>query len=198
MSVRFAAKLFAGVCLLSFLPSCSTVPVGAGIQYSKSLRQSLYKLQEWSFEGRLAITGAGDSWTANIVWLHRPGHEEIKLSGPLGQGAALVTLDDDSVTIDRGNGDVQSSEDVEGFVGQKLGLVVPVKLLRFWVVGVPQPDLAFNETDNGFTQLNWLNEYKQIMAVGERLMPQRVYVTNGKIKLKLIVDQWHLDGGNGK
>ncbi len=185
-------KLIVCVCVLSLLPACSTVPGDPELKYSKSLRQSLAQLQDWSFEGRVAVTGKNDSWSASMSWVHRQDREVLKLSGPLGQGAVVVSLMGDKVTIDRGNGDVRSSNNAEEFINQELGLFVPLKFLSFWVVGIPRSDVSFNETADGFTQEGWLNEYNQMQAVNMQVMPRKMTVTNGQAKLKLIIDQWHL------
>ncbi|MEQ1529578.1 MAG: lipoprotein insertase outer membrane protein LolB [Methylococcales bacterium] len=192
MANRLAIKRGLFSWLIFLLSACSTVPMQPELRYDKSLRAPLSEVQEWTFEGRMALTGQNDSWSADIVWSHRFDHEQIKLSGPLGQGGVLINLVGDAVTIDRGNGNVRSSEEAENFINQELGLVVPVKFLSYWVVGLPKPDVSWNEIQSGFTQLGWLNEYKQMQQVNNLAMPKKINVTNGQVRLKLIVDQWHL------
>jgi outer membrane lipoprotein LolB len=88
------------------LPACSSVTT-KDIAYQPSSAQSVvYDLQRWAFEGRIAITGKNDAWSANINWEHSPTEDLIKLSGPLGQGGALIQLNASGVTIDQGGGDV--------------------------------------------------------------------------------------------
>jgi outer membrane lipoprotein LolB len=178
--------------IIALLSACSTAPVEPETQYSKAARESLYKLERWSFEGRLALTGKNDSWSASIDWAHRPDDEKIKLSGPLGQGATVIQFTNDLVTIDRGDGHAQSSTQPEAFINQQLGMFVPVRSLRYWVVGLPEPRSAFVETATGFKQAGWLIEYKQMQAVEGQAMPRKITVTNEQVKLKLILDQWAL------
>ena len=74
------------------LPACSTI-TSKDIAYQPSNTQSaVYDLQRWAFEGRIAITSKNDAWSANIVWEHSPSEDLIKLSGPLGQGGAVIQL----------------------------------------------------------------------------------------------------------
>jgi outer membrane lipoprotein LolB len=179
-------------CLVLMLSACSTVPVGPENHYSKIAREHLYQLERWSFEGRLALTGINDSWSASINWGHRPDDEKIKLSGPLGQGATVILLTGDLVTIDRGDGRAQSSTQPEAFINQQLGMFVPVRSLRYWVVGLPEPASAYVETVAGFKQAGWLIEYKQMQPVDDQSMPRKITVTNEQVKLKLILDEWVL------
>ncbi len=178
-------------CLL-LLSGCSFFTVEPNIPYSKTVTLPLYKLEQWSLEGRLSITGRNDSWTANVDWQHSLNKEQIKLSGPLGQGATLIQLSKGVVTIDRGDGKVQTSNQPKAFINKQLGLFVPVQSLRYWVIGLPEPTMDFVETATGFKQAGWLIEYKQMQAVKTITMPYKLNVTNEQVKLKLIVDQWLL------
>ena len=187
------AKWLSLWCFVLMLSACAIVPVEPEVHYSKIAREHLYKLERWSFEGRLALTGKNDSWSASINWGHRTDDEKIKLSGPLGQGATVIQLTGDLVTIDRGDGQAQSSTQPEAFINQQLGMFVPVHSLRYWVVGLPEPTSAFVETAAGFMQDGWLIEYKQMQPVDDQSMPRKITVTNEQVKLKLFIDQWVLN-----
>jgi outer membrane lipoprotein LolB len=174
------------------LSGCSFFTVEPNIPYSKTSTLPLYKLEQWTFEGRLSITGHNDSSTANVNWQHSVEKELIKLSGPLGQGATFIQLSKGVVTIDRGDGKVQTSNQPEAFINQQLGMIVPVQSLRYWAIGLPEPNLDFVETATGFKQAGWLIEYRQMQNVKTITMPYRLNVTNEQVTLKLIVDQWLL------
>jgi outer membrane lipoprotein LolB len=178
---------------LLVLSGCSLFPVEPiSVPYSKTDILPLYKLERWSLDGRLSITGRNDSWAANMDWQHSIDKEQIKLSGPLGQGATLIQLSKGVVTIDRGDGKVQTSNQPEAFINQQLGLFVPVQSLRYWVIGLPEPNRDFVETPTGFKQAGWLIEYKQMQAVKASTMPYKINVTNDQVKLKLVIDEWIL------
>ena len=191
--LRVKAKWLGWWCILLMLSACSTVPVETEVHYSKIAREHLYNLESWSFEGRLALTGKNDSWSASINWGHKSDDEKIRLSGPLGQGATIIQLTGDLVTIDRGNGHAQTSTQPEAFINQQLGMFVPVHSLRYWVVGLPEPTSAFVETASGFMQSGWFIEYKQMQSVDKQSMPRKITVTNEQVKLKLIIDEWVLN-----
>ena len=179
--------------LVLLLSACSSVPIEPEGRYQIQTRESLYKLERWSFEGRVAITGKKDAWQANINWAHAANDEKIKLAGPLGQGATLIQLTGDSVTIDRGDNKPLTSTQPELFINQQLGLFVPVQSLRYWVVGVPEPSSRYNVTATGFPQSGWLIDYKQTQKIDGRAMPYKITVSTEHLKLKLIIDQWVLN-----
>jgi len=191
LGFKVGSLFWGGLVLL--LSACSVVPVEPSARYSRSSMLYLYDLERWSFEGRLALTGQNDSWSANISWEHSPDAEKIKLSGPLGQGAVVISLKGNVVTIDRGGNDVQSSSRPEEFINQQLGMFVPVRSLRYWVVGLPEPSRSYKDTDIGFNQAGWLSEYKQMQPVDGGAMPLKMMVMNKQVKLKLIIDHWVLN-----
>jgi outer membrane lipoprotein LolB len=177
--------------LLILLTGCATIPEKPLYVYSSKQRHYIYELKHWAFEGRLAVSGPKDSWSANVSWNHSPLMESMKLTGPLGQGAIVIQLKGEEVLIDRGKGDVFTSNEPEKFISQELGAFVPLKSLRYWAVGVPEQDKDFYEIGEGFSQDGWLVEYKQMQSIdGGGLMPQKISVTNGQVKLKLYVDDW--------
>ncbi len=153
----------------------------------------LYELEHWTFEGRVALTGQREPLSANISWEHSPEMEKIKLSGPMGQGAVVISLTGNVVTIDRGGDDVESSTQPEEFINQQLGMFVPVQSLRYWVVGLPEPSHSYKDTDAGFNQAGWLSEYKQMQVVDDGVMPHKMTVMNKQVKLKLVIDHWVLN-----
>ncbi|NOT11360.1 MAG: outer membrane lipoprotein LolB [Methylococcaceae bacterium] len=179
-----------GIIVACLITACSSVDVKPDTTYSVQARQKFYELEQWSFEGRLAITGQSDSWSANMNWIHTPAQENMKLSGPLGQGATHIRLTKEQVTIDRGDGNPQTSVQPEEFVNQQVGILVPLQSLRYWVVGLPEPSQEFIETIDGFNQEGWLVSYKEMQATNGELMPRKISVSNSQAKLKLIVDQW--------
>lgn len=176
------------------LPACSMLTTTPDIAYrSTNVQRELYALQHWAFEGRIAITGKNDSWSANVNWEHSSNEDLIKLSGPLGQGGAIIHLNAAGVIIDHGGGEVQSSAEVESFISQQVGLSVPVKSLRYWVIGVPDELQSVTVTEKGFEQAGWQNQYKAMQSVSGYVLPRNMTVTNDTVKLKLFIDQWIVD-----
>lgn len=196
MFINIARVLSVYVLLL--LSACSTLPVDRLKPYSKADKLHLYSKSHWSFEGRLSLTAQKDSWSANIDWEHNTDKEQIKLSGPLGQGATVIRLTNEGVVIDRGGGRIQSSAHPEQFINQQLGLFVPVNSLRYWVLGLPEPSHNAVEIADGFNQLGWLVSYLQMQSVGNESLPRKITVLNDKVKLKLIIDQWNLNDSQTK
>jgi outer membrane lipoprotein LolB len=178
--------------LLSILSACAIVPMEIVPAYSSKARLDLYELAHWEFDGRLAIADQNDSWSASIIWGHSPTEDELKLAGPLGQGAVIIKLSGNKVMVDRGDGDVRWSDRSDEFVSHELGVFVPVRALRYWVVGLPEPSLDFQEVEDGFRQGGWHVAFKKMQSIEGRMMPQKIAIINDEVKLKLFIDHWNL------
>lgn len=177
---------------IGLLSACNNIPVRTDEIYKASERTHLYLLKKWAFDGRISLSDGKESWSASIVWAHTEGKDEIKLSGPLGQGAAVITLTDKLVTINRGDEKPKQSTQVEEFIQQQLGVFVPVRALRFWVLGLINPASPYFEKGDGFRQSNWDVHYLQMQNLGNEWLPRKIGVEQGDAKLKLFIDQWTL------
>ncbi len=194
---RFGALRPLGMAWLAIgLVACSSVDVAPDGSYSRELVSGQVLMDKWSLDGRLALSGGKDSWSANLSWAHESTEDNLKLSGPLGQGATVVRLSGKQVTIDRGGGNVQVSDQPEDFVNQQLGMSVPITALRYWIAGLPEPGQPFVDTPSGFHQSDWLIEYKQMQPAAGRVLPRKMTVMNGQVKLKLIIERWVVNGAN--
>lgn len=180
---------------LFWLAACSNVPVKSGADYKLAERASLYTLEYWSFEGRLALSDSEESWTASIEWQHSKLQDAIKLSGPLGQGAVVISLmADGSVNIDTGDEEIQRSENIDEFIQQQLGFFVPVQALRYWVLGLTSPNENFDLTEHGFSQSQWDISFAQMQKIAniDQWMPRKLTAKQQHTKLKIIIDDWIL------
>ena len=192
-------RIISVYCVIVCLVACSVnTPEFNGVQSDKALKEYLFHLDEWFLDGRMSITGANESWSANIIWRHYieigEKNDRIELLGPLGQKALLIQLTDKKVSIDRGKGDVLLSNNPSAFITQQLGVFVPIDYLRYWVVGLTSPKQESEAITNGFVQAGWRIEYQQLQNVHNHLMPRKIMITGEQVKLKLVVDEWVLDG----
>jgi outer membrane lipoprotein LolB len=179
-------------CALVMLVGCAETPIVSTVGYEKVDNAHLYAIKTWFLDGRLVISSPHDSWSANILWYHTQELEKLKLSGPMGQGAVVVTLMSDRATIDRGDGHPQASNQPEQFINQQLGMAVPLQSLRYWALGLPEPGQDYKKTVGGFVQSGWLVDFREMQKIGVELLPKKMTVTNNQVKLKLVIDQWSL------
>lgn len=175
-----------------FLSGCSSVPVKTEADYSDSGREGLYELRDWVLDGRISLRASNESWSASIEWQRHDDDETIRLMGPLGQGAVFIHIADEYVDVDRGDGPARYLDRSDDFVTEQLGFYVPLRSLRYWVVGLIDPGSPSEDIGNGFIQDGWRVLYREMQQTGRGVLPYKIDVSNREVKLKLIIDQWNM------
>jgi outer membrane lipoprotein LolB len=162
--------------------------------------QALYALKAWRLEGRVGVQTAKDAWHANLFWEHEADQDRLRISGPLNQGMLSIVVQKDLIYLNEGNGIGEMSRDPEALLKRRLGFAVPLSSLRYWILGLPDPAIAFVPSYDekggltGFRQLGWLLGLDRFMKVGARVLPQKMLIQGSEVKLKLIADSWEIRG----
>jgi outer membrane lipoprotein LolB len=146
-------------------------------------------LQGWSgydLRGRVAVAKGEDGFSGNLRWVQGPASTRLELDGPLGVGGARYEFaaGDDAAALE-----------------QALGAPVPLASLRYWLLGVPDPDPALVAQESleqgggrlaALRQAGWEIAYPRYARVaGSRLeLPQRIEVRREGLRLRLWVDAW--------
>ena len=188
--IIYRQSLFWLCCLIA---ACIKAPEISEQLYTLEASQHLYAIDNWNFQGRLALHSDQDSWSANLHWQHQPELDRIKLSGPMGQGAVIIELRGDCMTIDQAEDGVEFSCDPDELIQRRVGIFVPVTDLSLWVLGLPGKDGEYQKIPGGFIQSGWRIRVRQSMRVQNELLPHKIVIANQNTKLKLVIDQWVLN-----
>lgn len=185
-------KWFLPLASVLLLSACASSPESRLDLYRAADMQVLQQQKLWYLEGRLALADEKDSISASVTWRHGPGGDDIELTGPLSQGRLVISVVADTVTVDDGSGRQQFRGAPEDVLAEQLGVELPVSALRYWVLGVAEPESQFVEQSDGFVQAGWRVSYKEVMPVRKVFLPRKISAVKGKARIKLIVDQWDL------
>lgn len=181
------------VVLIGFLAGCSLTPEKPALEsYPLAAMQHLQQQKRWSLQGRLALVDEKDSVSVSVSWRHDGLQDDIELVGPLAQGRVKITVTPDQVIVDDGeqrNVYLGSADEV---LSQQLGVDMPVSALKYWVLGVNDPDQDFIEQPGGFYQAGWLVRYREMQVVEAETLPKKMTAEKDKARIKLIVDEWVL------
>jgi len=163
-----------------------------------TIQHQLYGVKNWKLEGRIAVKAGLEGWNANLSWAHEDRQDRLLISGPFSQGAVSIIVQADLVYINEGNGVVSSSREPDELLKSKLGFSVPLHSLRYWVLGLPDPDVEYQTTvdtangPNGFAQQTWKLVFENYEKLGDYFMPHKITVQGNGVRLKLVVDDWLL------
>jgi outer membrane lipoprotein LolB len=190
ISSRFIrVMLVAGCCLLAScaawtprldLPARS-LPVEWPARAAELARWSQYSLR-----ARVSVSRAEDVLTARLGWLQRSGRSELKLSSPLGVGGLEMTVD----------------EGLEQTLGEALGVEVPLKSLRYWLLGIPDPTVPIEALEFGddpagslprvLRQAGWRVEFRRYAPVPSTglVLPSRLDLQRDALEVRVFIEVW--------
>jgi outer membrane lipoprotein LolB len=179
-----------GCCAL--LVACATTrPAKSSLQWQQRLGE-LQGSHSWSMGGRAAVALGTQGWQASMDWHQGGPYSEVHLSGPFGVGAVVLKQAADGLSL---NG-APPSEAVLAQVRERLGFQPPLDHLRFWLLGVPDPgapaDVVQNDQDRAqqVMQDGWIISYDRYLAAGPDLLPTRVTLSRGDVRVRIVVDHW--------
>jgi len=181
---------------MAYLPGCSLLSGQVTQPPLAESRQQLYQIPVWRLEGRIAAKMGNEGWNANLVWDHEKGQERLRIFGPFNQGAVSIIVQSDLVYVNEGNGVVTSSKEPDAWLKNRLGFTVPLRSLRFWVLGLPDPELDYKaERDAkgglvGFEQTAWTLSFESFDSVGDKVLPKKMTIRGSDVVLRLVADEW--------
>ena len=86
-------------------------------------------LDGWQISGKVGIRAPRDSGSGTLFWLQRQDYFDIRLSGPLGRGAARLTGREGNVLLEVANQGRYEAESPEALLEEQLGWRLPVSHL---------------------------------------------------------------------
>jgi outer membrane lipoprotein LolB len=84
---------------------------------------------------------------------------------------------------------------------QRLGADLPWTSLRYWMLGLPSPDLPAQVTDSAaapwrvIEQSGWRIGYDAFTTTTGMALPQRFTATQGDVRVRVVVDTWSVPAG---
>jgi outer membrane lipoprotein LolB len=153
----------------------------------------LQSVSDWQLDGRAAVALGTQGWQATLTWLQTDNSAEVHLSGPFGIGAFVLKQTPEGLSL---NG-APPSDAVESLVQEKLGFDLPIENLHYWLLGVPSPKSAFelsrNDQDRAkvLSQAGWSIAYDRYMPVAGDLLPGRLVLTAGDVRVRIVIDRWN-------
>lgn len=156
------------------------------------------KPEVFVLRGKVAVTEAGEHFTANLLWHQRGEGFEMDLWGPLGQGRVRIVREAGELRLTNEQGVLVAGEP-DRVMREQLGWSLPLDVLPAWVQGAPVADLPAeaevrDETGRflSFSQLGWsvaLERY-ETAAAGTRSLPTRITATRPDARVRLVVSEW--------
>ena len=160
-------------------------------------RDRLSGAQSWDLKGRISLKNAEDGYSGALDWKQKGDELDFRFRGPLGVGGFRIIGDPELILITTSKGAEYEVRNAELDLEYQFGWKIPVHSMRFWVIGVPDPSLAFDaviDEDGRATlldQQDWQIEYKSYRRYDGLVLPRRIEMRNADVRIRLAVDRWN-------
>lgn len=180
------------------LSGCATAPPKQTTVDWASVLRERQSLSSWQMTGRAAVTAANEGWNASLEWKQTDAQSQMRLYGPFGAGALRVTTDGETLNIETSKGETFTDADARTMLEQTLGTSLPLKPLRYWLLGVPQPGMPALSQLNAAGHLGELDQdgwhvtYERYGDFNGQSLPSRLLLEREGIKVRVVADRWQL------
>lgn len=153
--------------------------------------------ENWTINGRISVIHENENWYARFNWIQQDQDFEIRFTGPLGETELQISQIGQVMRLKTPSTE-RTTDDIEQLMLQETGWQFPVKSLRFWSRGQPDPRFESRASYNqqklisDIYQSGWHIQYPKRMQVGKYRLPKKIVVTEQNLKIKIIVTQWFL------
>ncbi|MDX2503682.1 MAG: lipoprotein insertase outer membrane protein LolB [Gammaproteobacteria bacterium] len=151
----------------------------------------------WTILGRISVVNEHENWYARFNWGQQKEDFQISFMGPLGETELQISQIAENIQLKTPSYE-RTSDDLEQLLFQETGWKFPVKFLRYWSHGVPNPNMAaqikYNEQQqiSAIDQAGWHIQYPKRMQVDQYWLPKKIIVTEQGVKIKIIITSWRL------
>ena len=139
---------------------------------------------EFDISGRFIIKQPNKNDYGNFTWVRSGESEELDFNSPIGQTVAKIIIESGNATLYAKN-ESYAGESLNVMMEKRLGFVLPMNYLHYWIQGVPLPNVpTTQELTTGFVQLGWNVEYLEWM---DSTHPQIIQCTKDDLVIKLLI-----------
>ena len=159
-------------------------------------QQVLGSLRRWEFRGRIAVKSGDDGFNAKFDWRQDGQRFNARVSGPLGIGTVLLEGTDQRITLTDKDGEQVVLHDPETELMLRYGWTIPVRTMRYWALGIPDPlSPAATELDEmqrlaSLLQNDWRVEISRYRRNSGQELPRTLTATKPKTRIRMVIDRW--------
>jgi len=197
-------KLFPLLLLMAMISGCSQAPVVITDQLQASWhahRDQLMKLNDWSIQGKVGLYTPDEAWPGELQWQQNSDQYDVRIIAPLGAGTLRVFSVEGGVVLEHSSEAGQRfSPDPESLLQQQFGWQIPIRHLRYWMVGLPSPlstisgDYQLDQQGRlqSLLQSGWKIEFSRYKKTAGMVLPTRVLMEYEDLSVKFIVRKWQI------
>ncbi|MBA3564318.1 MAG: outer membrane lipoprotein LolB [Gammaproteobacteria bacterium] len=164
-------------------------------------REALQSLDHWSLQSRIALSTDEEGWSGTLTWRQDENYVDARFSGPLGVGGFRIEGVPERLELETSEGEHFVFTDPEAELAAELGWRVPLASMRYWMLGVADPQSGDAEEtldEHGrleeLEQRDWTVRYTSYRSFDGDTLPRKLVMENDDLRIRLAVDDWELGG----
>ena len=184
-----------GLLLCSLLFAACTTLKPAAIVVDPS------RVSAFDLTGRVNVRVETKAYPGRIQWQHAPSIDEVWLYSPVGTTVAHMRRDASGALLVTSDGKEYRADDLKVLSRKVLGWDLPLEDLQYWVRGLASPALGAAEREDDetgrpklLTQGGWHVAYLDWTPAGASGLPSKLDVSGSGLRLRLVIDEWKIDG----
>ncbi len=153
-------------------------------------------VSNWQIRGAMAAKSKTKGWSATMNWTQSgPSSYQIRLMGPLGGGAVLITRKGGNITIQDGP-KTSTSTNAGELLAKETGIRLPVDNLYYWVRGLPAPGAVQSEKHDEYNHLSTLQQsgytinFTKYTSVKGIDLPSMIRLEGNGVMIKVVIKSW--------
>lgn len=158
------------------------------------------EIKNWELDGKFSLSSESQNNTLVFHWKQDDADYLINFILPFGQGNyVLESKADQSASLLTPKKKLLVADDAVALLLQTTGWDVPMDNFSYWLRGLPIPkikqtNMQFDEDGNitEMQQESWQVSFKRYVKVGDIVLPNKVFVKNDRVLLKLVLWNWNL------
>lgn len=156
----------------------------------------LTNMQHWQANGKVGISSNTEAQNLSIEWQQTKQNYNLYLFSPFSTESARINNHSGKVVLTTADGTF-TGNNLDELAAQHLNWQVPFSGLAYWIKGIPSPhSIVGRAVYDQYNQLKllkqdgWLIEYCKYTVLPRITLPDKITLTNGKLKIKVIVHKW--------
>ena len=157
------------------------------------------KVKSWRISGRAFVKNRNESATFKLQWEQNNSNYELRLISAFGQGTFLINGSEKGVNIQTPKNKIFSGSSANQLIREKLGWNINLTGLKYWVRGVPKPNVEYSElllSNHGrlsnMKQSNFTIKVSRYYKKNDLFLPEKIFIKGKDIQLKLIINEWEI------
>ena len=185
------------LCVLASCATLTTTQPGDPVAW-EARRAALTPRSTFTIGGRVAIAAGDEGYSGSLDWDQQGEVLDARFEGPFGAGGVHIRGDAAVLEGSTSKGQTFSITDPERELEARLGWPMPVRSMRYWLVGIPDPGAEFDAAYDAagrprlLLQGGWTVRYETWQPNEPHALPRKLTIERDDLRIKVVAETWRM------